>query len=78
MRFGDEFPFGWVIRGVDGASAALAALALLEPVAIAIHLEDVDMVGQPVEQRAVSRSEANTLVHSSNGRLLVTMVEPRS
>jgi hypothetical protein len=26
----------------------------------------------------VSRSEANTPVHSSNGRLLVTMVEPRS
>jgi hypothetical protein len=26
-------------------------LALLEPVAVAIHLKDVDVVGQAVEQR---------------------------
>jgi hypothetical protein len=30
----------------------LALFALFEPVAIAVHLENVDVVGQPVEQRA--------------------------
>jgi hypothetical protein len=58
---------------------ALASLALFEPIAVAVHFEDVDVVGQSVEQRTVSRSDPNTPVHSSNGRLLVTMVEePRS
>jgi len=31
---------------------ALPALALLEPIAIAVHLQDVDVVGEAVEQRA--------------------------
>src|SRR5579863_1878280 len=31
---------------------ALALLALLEAIAVAIHFEDVDVVGQPVQQRA--------------------------
>src|SRR6266478_6491613 len=30
---------------------ALALLALFEAIAVAVHFEDVDMVGQPVEQR---------------------------
>src|SRR6202049_4784774 len=30
---------------------ALASLALFEPIAVAVHFEDVDVVGQPVEQR---------------------------
>jgi len=48
-----------------------------EAVAVAVHLEDVDVV--LVENGApVRRSAPNTLVHSSNDRLLVTMVEPRS
>ena len=29
---------------------ALASLALFEPIAVAVHFEDVDVVGQPVEQ----------------------------
>ena len=29
----------------------LASLALFEPIAVAVHFEDVDVVGQPVEQR---------------------------
>jgi hypothetical protein len=28
------------------------ALALIEPVAVAIHLQDMDVMGEPVEQRA--------------------------
>ena len=31
---------------------ALALLALFEAIAVAIHFEDVDVVGQPIEQRA--------------------------
>jgi hypothetical protein len=30
----------------------LALLALFEPVALTVHFEDVDVVSQPVEQRA--------------------------
>jgi hypothetical protein len=54
-------------------------LALLEAIAVAIHFEDVDVVCQPVEQRA--RQAARTRTRRSirsNGRLEVTMVEPRS
>ena len=32
--------------------ASRSTLALFEPVAVAVHLEDVDVVGEPVEQRA--------------------------
>lgn len=32
--------------------ASRATLALLKPIAVAVHLEDMDMMGQPVEQRA--------------------------
>ena len=31
---------------------ALALLALFEAVTVAVHFEDVDVVGQPIEQRA--------------------------
>jgi hypothetical protein len=48
-----------------------STLALREPIALAVHFEDVDVVGEAIQQE-------NTLVHSSNGRLLVTIVEPRS
>jgi len=52
--------------------------ALLEAVALAVHLQDVHVVGEPVSSAPVSRSEPSTSVHSANGRLLVTNVEPRS
>ena len=35
-------------------------------------------MGEAVEERTGQASEPNTLVHSSKGRLLVTMTEPRS
>ena len=68
------------MRGVGlgaGLGAAFAA-ALLETVAVAVHLQDVDMMGDAIEQAPVRRSESRTSVHSWKGRLLVTMVEPRS
>ena len=35
------------LRGV--ADASRSTLALFEPIAVAVHLEDIDMMGQPVE-----------------------------
>jgi hypothetical protein len=32
--------------------ASRSTLALFEPIAVAVHLEDVDVVGEPVEERA--------------------------
>ena len=58
--------------------ASGSTLALREPVALAVHFEDVDVVGEAISKAPVSRSEPNMLVHSSNGRLLVTIMEPRS
>ena len=39
-------------RPRSGLRPALSLLALLEAVAVAVHFEDVDVVRQPVEQRA--------------------------
>src|SRR5256885_7787715 len=42
-------------RGMLNASRlgpTLALLALFEAIAVAVHFEDVDVVGQPIEQRA--------------------------
>ena len=67
-------------RFIAGGISAfpVAVLGLFEPVAVAVQFQDVDVVSETVEQRPVSRSEPKTDVHSSNGRLEVTMVEPRS
>ncbi len=66
----------WVVaRPVVGASVALA---VFEPVAAAVHLEDVNVMGERSSSAPVRRSEAKMPVHSSKGRLLVTIVEPRS
>ena len=46
---------------------------MLEPVALAIHLQDADVVGEPSSSAPVRRSEPKTSVHSSKGRLVVTM-----
>ena len=39
-------------RAFRRSGAALSSLALPEPVALAVHFENVDVMGQPVEQRA--------------------------
>lgn len=53
-------------------------LSLFEPEAITVHLEYMDVMSKPVEQRACQSLGPNTPVHSSKGRLLVTVLEPRS
>ena len=45
-------PQGQILQVVRCSAAAFSGAALAEPVAVAVHLEDVDVVGQPVEQRA--------------------------
>ena len=41
-----------MIRRCVRAGMARVALALIEPVAVAIHLQDMDVMSEPVEQRA--------------------------
>src|SRR6266850_2498136 len=41
----------WVSLSSAACGLALASLALFEPIAVAVHFEDVDVVGQSVEQR---------------------------
>ena len=43
---------GWNGDLHGGGLGFLFAFALLEAVAVAVHLQDVDMVGKPVQQRA--------------------------
>jgi hypothetical protein len=40
------------VRYAGSAGGTLTLLALLEPIALAVHLQDVDVVREPVEQRA--------------------------
>jgi hypothetical protein len=40
---------GVVVRPVGGAGVALA---VFEPAAVAVHLEDEDVMGEAIEQRA--------------------------
>ena len=49
-----------------------------ETVAVAVHLEDVDVVGEPVEQGAGQALGAERGCPLVEGQVLVTMVEPRS
>src|SRR5712675_1384556 len=42
---------GLVVARLSGLWLALASLALFEPIAVAVQFEDVDVVGQSVEQR---------------------------
>jgi len=69
---------GLVVAQLSYLWLALASLALFEPIAVAVHFEDVEWWVSRSSSAPVSRSDPNTPVHSSNGRLLVTMVEPRS
>ena len=55
-----------------------AGAALAEAVAVAVHLEDIDVMGKTVEQCPVRRSVPKVSVYSSKGRLEVMSVAPRS
>ena len=48
------------------------------PVAVAVHLQDVDVVGEAVEQCSGQAFRPETSVHSSKGRLVVARMDPRS
>jgi hypothetical protein len=62
-----------------GFGLALLSPAGLQAIALAVHLQNVDMVRQPVEQRSGEPLRAeHRSPHSSKGRLLVTITEPRS
>jgi hypothetical protein len=50
MKIGrEQSSLGLVIAQLSCLWLALASLALFEPIAVAVHFEDVDVVGQPVE-----------------------------
>src|ERR1700675_1195293 len=74
---------GVVGRLVAGVRAGSAALALLEAVAVAVHLEDVDVVSEPVEQstgQALGGEHAGPLVEGQiagddDGAALVALAE---
>jgi len=53
-------------------------LALLEAVALAVHLQDVHVVGEAVQQRVGQPFRPQHFGQLLKGRLLVTSVEPRS
>lgn len=57
-------------------SAGLSGAALREAIAVVVHLADVDVAGDAIEQSA-GRAPYGA-VHSSNGRLLVIKVAMRS
>ena len=45
----EQSSLGLVVAQLRCLWLALASLALFEPIAVAVHFEDVDVVGQPVE-----------------------------
>src|SRR5690349_22065720 len=52
MKIGrEQSSLGLVVAQLSCLWLALASLALFEPIAVAVHFEDVDVVGQPVEER---------------------------
>jgi hypothetical protein len=51
MRARQRLCLGLVVRRLGGRGT-LTLLALLEPIAVAVHLQDVDVVREPVEQGA--------------------------
>ena len=50
---------GWVVGSVCRRS--LTPAALIEPIAVAVHLEDIDVMGEAVEERAGQAFEAEHL-----------------
>jgi hypothetical protein len=51
---------------------------LLQAIAVAVHLQDMNVVGRRSSRAPVRRSEPRISVHSWKSRLLVTRVEVRS
>ena len=53
---------GFVVARLSGLWLALASLALFEAIAVAVQFEDVDVVGQSVEQRTGQPLRADDLI----------------
>jgi hypothetical protein len=71
--------FDAVLRSVLVLGRLLFVFATaFEAVAFAVHLKNVDVMGQTIHNAPVKRSEPKTSVHSSKGRFDVMMLEPRS
>ena len=51
---------------------------MAEAVAVAVHLQNMDVVGEPVQQRAGEAFRPEHLDPLSKGRLVVTGMDPRS
>ena len=76
----------WQAGRQPGLCPALALLALFEPIAVAVHFQDVDVVGQPIEQRAgqpLGPEHAGPLVErqigsDDGGAALVALAEKTS
>ena len=69
------------VRGVGSAFGGWGpfAAALLEAVAVAVHLQDVYVVGEPVEQGAGQPFRAEDFGPFLEGQVAeVTIVDPRS
>ena len=61
MKIGrEQSSLGLVVAQLSCLWLALASLALFEPIAVAVHFEDVDVVGQSVEQRTGSAARTRT------------------
>src|SRR5215813_13010409 len=73
----------WQADRPPGLRQALALLALFEAIAVAVHFEDVDVVGEPIEQRAgqpLGPEHAGPFVErqiggDNDGAALVTLAE---
>ena len=61
--------------GRRGGRGLAGFLAVFEAIALAVQLQDVDVVGQSIEQPPVSRSDPKISVHSLKGRFEVTSVD---
>jgi hypothetical protein len=87
-RGGRGYQEAVVISPVSGSAAAVAlvgrarvtppCLRLLEPVALAVQLQNMDMMRQAIEQRAGQTLAAEDAAPFLERQVRVTMVEPRS
>jgi hypothetical protein len=79
LNFGGGISFLWFrILASFMSRSPLRLFAGGEAVAFAVHFQNIYVMSEPVGNAPVSRSDPNMDVHSSNGGLVVTIVEPRS
>ena len=74
LQSGSESGVVRIIRDL-GDNALPAAL---QSVALAVHLQDVHVVGETVEQRSGEALRAEDLAPLVEGQVVVTIMEPRS